>query len=50
MSLPAPKPAGAAEGMTIEGLPPGTYHFAIKAWSELDTMGPVSNVVEVTVK
>ena len=47
---PAPKPAGAVEGMSIEGLPPGTYYFAIKAWSDLSTMGPMSNVVEVTVK
>jgi hypothetical protein len=47
---PAPAAAGGAESLTVEGLAPGTYNFAVKAWGEADTMGPMSNVAETTVK
>jgi hypothetical protein len=49
---PVPQAAGAAESMTVEGLAPGAYNFAIKAWTggESPTMGPLSSVVEVAVK
>ena len=42
--LPAPKPAGQAEQMTVSGLMPGTaYYFAVRAQDEASNMGGLSN-------
>jgi hypothetical protein len=49
---PNPGAAGSAESMTVSGLAPGRCNFAVKAWvdGESPTLGPLSNVVEITVK
>ena len=46
-----PGAAGSAESMTVSGLVSGPVHFAVKAWvdGESPTLGPLSNVVEITV-
>ncbi len=40
---------GAAQQMTVQGLKPGTYHFALKARDEHNNQSPISNVCSVVV-
>ena len=44
VGVPAPKPAGQAEQMTVSGLTPGTaYYFAVRAQDEASNLGGLSN-------
>ncbi|MCG3178378.1 MAG: hypothetical protein BIFFINMI_00705 [Phycisphaerae bacterium] len=47
---PDPAAAGTKQTMTVEGLAPGHYNFALKSWDRDMNISDVSNVVEVTVK
>ncbi len=47
---PTPQAAGKTEMMTLEGLPAGTVHFAVKSWDGADNVSALSNVVSVVVK
>ncbi|GEM_PF-436751 len=44
IGVPAPKPAGQSERMTVSGLTPGTlYYFAVRAQDEIPNLGGLSN-------
>jgi hypothetical protein len=44
VGVPAPKPAGQAEQMTVSGLTPGAlYYFAVRAQDEVPNLGGLSN-------
>ena len=44
VDVPAPKPAGQAEQMTVSGLTPGAmYYFAVRAQDEAPNLGGLSN-------
>lgn len=49
VTVPAPKPAGAAEAFTLSGLSPGTtYYFAVVVYDEAGNASGLSNVINVT--
>jgi hypothetical protein len=51
VGVPAPKPAGQAEQMTVSGLTPGTaYYFAVRAQDEASNLGGLSNSPSAIVK
>ena len=47
---PAPSAAGTRQSLTVTGLPPGIYHFALKTWDEAPNLSELSNVVRAEVK
>ncbi|MCG3178563.1 MAG: hypothetical protein BIFFINMI_00891 [Phycisphaerae bacterium] len=47
---PDPGPPGAAQSMTVEGIPAGKACLAIKAWDAANNASDLSNVVQVQVR
>jgi hypothetical protein len=47
---PTPSPAGTRETCVLDGLPPGSYFFALKTWDDGPNVSGLSDVVRVDVE